>query len=531
MSIRLRLVLSFAVILTLFASNILMYLWSNRIRASSIDAVRRANERQSRLAYVSHGASDIQKQVSLLANMPAEQLSPAQIDQVRGRLAQIQADIDLVVAIAEPEDSKKLAVFRDRFRQLAESWISFHQSIGKDPAGAISELVMRAEPLSDDVIGTRLPELQAGEQEAVNASTVQMHKIADLTGKVTFWIFVLSACTAVVIAYLLSRHLNVTLDILRAGAARIGSGRFDEEIRVNSKDELGELAEAFNSMRKSLDAAHQQLTGTNLKLEKRNAELNEARNVSDRLLLNILPAAVADELRSRGVVEPKVHQDVTILFTDFANFSVSTENVESRQLIEVLNEYFTAFDEIVTAYDLEKLKTIGDSYMCAGGLPPHGASHPVDAVLASLDLLAYVSSRCSETHSSGLRWDIRIGIHTGPVIAGVVGIRKFAFDVWGATVNYSSRMESSGVINRINISEQTWKRVSAFFECEYRGKVRTKDHKDVDMYLVSGVLPELRARDNPGPGEAFAAKYREQFGRELPECPLQKLSTPELRHF
>jgi class 3 adenylate cyclase len=314
-----------------------------------------------------------------------------------------------------------------------------------------------------------------------------------------------------VVAWLLSRYLTRTLDHLRAGDAAIGTGQFDHEIRVNSNDELGALAVAFNVMSKSLDTAHQQLTGANLELERRNAELDEERRVSDSLLLNILPAPIADELRARGAVEPKLYPDVTIMFTDFASFSVSTENVESRHLIELLNEYFTAFDEIITRYGLEKLKTIGDSYMCAGGIPPQDGSHPVDAILAAMELLNYVMDTIPQT-CHDLRWDIRIGIHTGSVIAGVVGIKKFAFDVWGATVNFGSRMESSGVVNRINISEQTYHRVKDFFECEYRGKIQTKDQRPADMYLVAGILPGLNR-------DTFAERYRETFNHDLPAYP------------
>ena len=455
--------------------------------------------------------------------MPAEQLSEPEIARISGRLDEIRNDMGHVLRVAEPERREKIQQFCTRFSELAESWRVFHQNLGVNPARAISELAVRSEPLSDEVIHKRLPQLQEDEQRSVASATAQMYSIADLTGRVTFGIFSLSAAIAIGVAYFLSRYLTKRLDLLRVGANAIGSGELHHEIRVDSSDELGELATAFNGMSTSLRVAHEQLTGTNLELERRNAELDTERQMSDSLLLNILPTAIADELRTRGVVEPKVYQDVTILFTDFASFSVSTENVESRRLIELLNEYFTAFDEIVTRYNLEKLKTIGDSYMCAGGIPPQGGSHVVDAVLAAMEMLEYVLAR-GRRSSDELCWDIRIGIHTGPVVAGVVGIRKFAFDVWGATVNYSSRMESSGVTNRINISEQTYQRVKEFFECEYRGKVQTKDHKDADMYLVAALHPELSGCDPDALPGAFADKYRRTFGHEVPSFPCVKSS-------
>lgn len=523
MRIRLRLLLSFCIILLLFAANLVIHLWSDRARAQSIEAVRRTIERQSRLASVNHSLLDIQKQVTLLAHMPAEQLSVAEIDRIRGRLELIRNDMEHALRLAEPEHRDKIQQFCTRFSELAQSWRVFHESLGVNPARAISELAVRSEPLSDEVIHKLLPQLQEDEQRSVASATAQMYSIADLTGRVTFGIFSLSAAIAIGVAYLLSRYLTKRLDLLRLGADAIGSGQLHHEIRVDSSDELGELATAFNGMSTSLRVAHEQLTGTNLELERRNAELDTERQMSDSLLLNILPPAVADELRTRGAVDPKVYQDVTILFTDFASFSVSTENVESRRLIELLNEYFTAFDEIVTRYNLEKLKTIGDSYMCAGGIPPQSGSHVVDAVLAAMEMLEYVLDRNCRS-SDELCWDIRIGIHTGPVVAGVVGIRKFAFDVWGATVNYSSRMESSGVINRINISEQTYQRIKEFFQCEYRGKVPTKDHKNADMYLVSAVHPELSGCDSRTVPTAFAEKYRRAFGHELPSFPSVKSS-------
>jgi class 3 adenylate cyclase len=518
MSLRLRLVLCFAVILCLFSANLVMHMWSDRARASSIKTLSQAMTRQSRLSEISHSVSDIQKQVSLLAHMTAEQLGEPEVQQVRDRLEKVRQDIETVYRLAEPDTREKLSVFRSRFAELSASWRIFHESLGVNPSRAISELAVRGEPLSYEVMQKLLPELHRNEEESVNAATAQMTRIASLTSQVTFGIFLFSAGIAMVVAYLLSRYLTRNLNRLRVGAAIIGTGHFDHEISVDSGDELGELATAFNAMRTSLNVANKQLRGTNLELERRNAELDEERRTSEALLLNILPAPIASELRARGAVEPKIYQDVTILFTDFASFSVSTENVESRRLIELLNDYFTAFDEIITRYGLEKLKTIGDSYMCAGGIPPQSASHPVDTLLAGMELLGYVLDRTAQS-SHDICWDIRIGIHTGPVIAGVVGIKKFAFDVWGATVNFSSRMESSGVANRINISEDTYLRVRDFFDCEYRGKIQTKDHKCADMYLVTGVRPELTGGDGTGTPAAFAKKYREMFQHEAPAFP------------
>ncbi len=236
------------------------------------------------------------------------------------------------------------------------------------------------------------------------------------------------------------------------------------------------------------------------------------KQVSDSLLLNILPAEVADELRAKGLVSPKYFEDVTILFTDFVGFTLSTEKLAAEELVEMLHDYFTAFDQIVARYKLEKLKTIGDSYMCISGLPVRNPSHPVDIVMAAFEMLHAVEERARTDRPA--KWKVRIGVHTGPVIAGVVGINKFAFDIWGDTVNYSSRMESSGEANRINLSERTYSRVKDFIECEYRGKVLTKEKRELDMYFANGILPGLMNGATEAPPPAFVRRYNVYFQKD-----------------
>jgi class 3 adenylate cyclase len=243
------------------------------------------------------------------------------------------------------------------------------------------------------------------------------------------------------------------------------------------------------------------------------------KQLSDSLLLNILPGEVADELRAKGLVSPKYFEDVTILFTDFVGFTLSTEKLAAEDLVHMLHDYFTAFDQIVGRYKLEKMKTIGDSYMCIGGLPVRNPSHPVDTVMAAFEMLHAVQERARTDRP--VQWKVRIGIHTGPVIAGVVGINKFAFDIWGDTVNYSSRMESSGEANRINLSERTYSRVKDFIECEYRGKVLTKEKRELDMYFANGILPSLVNGSEEVPPPAFVRRYNVYFQKDpsaFPAC-------------
>jgi adenylate cyclase len=245
--------------------------------------------------------------------------------------------------------------------------------------------------------------------------------------------------------------------------------------------------------------------------------LSEARSqkeLSDRLLLNILPGSVAEDLQRKGVVDPMYFADVTIVFSDFVGFSKSTELLAAEELVAILHEYFTAFDFIMKRYGLEKLKTIGDSYMFVGGMPDYSSSHPVDAVLAAVEMVDFVAQRASSAGNL-VDWKIRIGVHTGPVIAGVVGIHKFAFDIWGDSVNFSSRMESTSEPNRINLSDKTFSRVKDFFRCAKREKVMTKDGHQVNTYLVEGLLPSLLDEDcaEPTP-KAFRRRYRVYFQKD-----------------
>jgi class 3 adenylate cyclase len=243
------------------------------------------------------------------------------------------------------------------------------------------------------------------------------------------------------------------------------------------------------------------------------AELTVEREKARRLLLNILPERIADDLQ-HGNCTPMYFEDATICFTDFVGFTLSTESMPAEQVVEELHTYFTAFDHVMERYGLEKLKTIGDSYMFASGVPKRHPANPINAVLAAFELAAEVKRLSQRADAPG--WELRIGLHTGPLIAGVVGIRKFAFDVWGDSVNAASRMESSGKPGCINISDRTYARVKDFFVCEPRGKVMTKDKREVDMFFVRGAQPSLVA---DGTFKAFSRRYKLYFSEEPPAFP------------
>ncbi len=245
-------------------------------------------------------------------------------------------------------------------------------------------------------------------------------------------------------------------------------------------------------------------------------EVAKAQRRSEQLLNNILPAEVADELKKKGMVDPKYFEDVTILFTNFVGFGTSTDDLAAEELVQVLHDYFTAFDEITVRYGLEKLKTVGDQYMCVGGLPVRKPSHPVDAVMAGLEMVEAVRRR--DRPDNLVHWNVRIGVHTGPVVAGVVGFQKFAFDVWGQTVNFSSRVEANGAANRIHLSADTYSRVKDFFAVEYNGKLKTR-YRELDTYFVEGLLPTMLNGDHQVPPAPFLNRYRIYFQSDPPSFP------------
>ncbi len=220
-------------------------------------------------------------------------------------------------------------------------------------------------------------------------------------------------------------------------------------------------------------------------IEEQKLELETAKKQSDDLLLNILPEEIAEELKQNGSCKTRHYNSVTIMFTDFEDFTNLSEELSPEELIEMVDEQYKAFDTITAKYDIEKIKTIGDSYMCVSGLPVEDKAHAEKAVKAALEMSEFVDKYNEKRKKVGLPYsEMRIGLHTGPVIAGVVGHRKFAYDIWGDSVNTASRMESSSETGRVNISETTYELIKDKFKCEYRGKIMAKRKGEIDMYYV-----------------------------------------------
>lgn len=229
----------------------------------------------------------------------------------------------------------------------------------------------------------------------------------------------------------------------------------------------------------------QELQETNKELSVSLKIVEEERQKSEKLLLNILPAATAHELKESGFALPQFYESATVLFADFKDFTKSSAEMPHERLVNELNQCFCEFDRIVQKYGIEKIKTIGDSYMAAGGLPELKKDHAIATVRAALEMLIFMKQWKSSQEMSGLTgWELRIGINTGPVVSGVVGVHKFAYDIWGDTVNAASRMESSGTQGKVNISATTYILVKEHFNCTSRGMIAVKGKGELEMFLV-----------------------------------------------
>lgn len=227
-------------------------------------------------------------------------------------------------------------------------------------------------------------------------------------------------------------------------------------------------------------------------LEEQKDLIEAEKNKEEELLLNVLPRETARELISTGRSTPKHYEMATVMFADFKNFTKITENLGPKELVAELDDSFARFDDIVGRFNIEKIKTSGDAYMCVGGVPIRNRTNAVDCVLAAFKFQKYMEEKRNIRDGTGKpQWHLRIGLHTGELVAGVVGKKKFLYDVWGDTVNTAARMETSSDPGRVNISGTTYEFVKDYFDCEFRGKLPVKNKGAIDMYYVTGIKPEL----------------------------------------
>jgi len=211
--------------------------------------------------------------------------------------------------------------------------------------------------------------------------------------------------------------------------------------------------------------------------------ISKEKKRSESLLLNILPFETAKELKLNGKVDAVKFDKVTVLFTDFVQFTKVAEHTDPEQLVRSIDFYFKAFDEITTKHGLEKIKTVGDAYMCAGGLPTINKTHARDVVMAAKEIADMVSTEFQKVDELS-HFEVRIGVHTGPVVAGIVGIKKWQYDIWGDTVNIASRMETMSKPGKVNLSETTYDEIKDEFACEYRGEIEVKYRGLLKMYFL-----------------------------------------------
>jgi class 3 adenylate cyclase len=284
----------------------------------------------------------------------------------------------------------------------------------------------------------------------------------------TYWFYALVVLMLVLSAIALARVFY------KVKLARIAAQNALLEAQVQERTiQLGEANEELKQINEELNAT----------LE----TIDKERQKSDSLLRNILPAETAQELKENGVATPRSYELASIMFTDLKGFTSIAESLSPEDIIGELNICFSAFDKICEANGLEKIKTIGDGYLAVGGVPEPNETNAVDAVRAALQMQAFMKQWQQERLNKGLPvWRLRIGIHTGPVVAGVVGTHKFAYDIWGDSVNLAARMEQSGEADQVNISESTYQLVKEHFRCHARGKMQAKNKGMVDMYFVEG---------------------------------------------
>jgi len=242
-----------------------------------------------------------------------------------------------------------------------------------------------------------------------------------------------------------------------------------------------------------------------LRMQRKLDDLALEKEKSDKLVAEILPEKTARQIKSSGKAKWDKYERATVLFSDIQGFTQIAEKMNPEVLIDELDKFFFHFDSVVEKYNIEKIKTIGDAYMAAGGIPEKNSTNPVEVVLAAIEMQSYMQHL--KTSKADI-WDLRIGIHTGPVIAGVVGHKKVSYDIWGDTVNTASRMESSGTAGKVNISAITYGMVKEYFICEYRGKLPVKYKGNIDMYYVNGLRPELAVDLKEIPNKRFFTKLQ-----------------------
>ena len=323
----------------------------------------------------------------------------------------------------------------------------------------------------------------------VDFTDAKMQKALAHARKLALRISIAALALALLVSLAMGTLLTRSLRALSAAVQRFAAKDFAARTPPLSRDEIGELGASFNAM---ADTIQQHSEHLEVLVDKRTAELQAEKATSERLLLNVLPAPIADRLKGGASLIVDRFEAVTVLFADLVGFTALSASTTPEQLVTMLDELFSRFDRLAEAHGLEKIKTIGDAYMVVAGIPQPHAEHAAAIARMGLDMLAAVADYAQRT---GAPLAIRIGVHTGPVVAGVIGQKKFIYDLWGDTVNTASRMESHGVPGRVHVTEATAGALADAFELEPRGPIDVKGKGVMRTFLVVG----LRAPSTAAP--------------------------------
>jgi class 3 adenylate cyclase len=314
----------------------------------------------------------------------------------------------------------------------------------------------------------------------VDITDQKMRAALDSAGHLAFEISIAVVVLALIVSIVMGTLLTRSILALSATVRRFADKDFSARTRVHSKDEIGQLGTSFNAMAEIIQVHSEQLEDL---VRLRTRELTEEKQTSERLLLNVLPGPIADRLKTGENLIVDRFDAVSVLFADIVGFTALSSRTSPEALVTMLNELFSAFDRLAEQHGLEKIKTIGDAYMVVAGIPHPVADHATSITHMGLDMIAWIEDYGQR---QGIDLTIRVGIHTGSVVAGVIGTKKFIYDLWGDTVNTASRMESHGVPGRIHISEATHQLLADGFACEKRPPIEVKGKGAMQTYLVIG---------------------------------------------
>ena len=401
----------------------------------------------------------------------------ADVLELEGRAARGDKVTEDISHFAKGYDVKDIPLLG---RALAECTPQLEPDLVRDEAFGVSSISAYT-PLVDhrgavlrDAAGRCLGVL------GVDITDKKMRAALDSAGRLALQISIAVVVLALIVSIVMGTLLTRSILALSATVRRFADKDFTARTRVRSKDEIGQLGASFNEMADIIQVHSDNLEDL---VRQRTRELTEEKQTSERLLLNVLPAPIADRLKTGENLIVDRFDSVSVLFADIVGFTALSQRISPEALVTMLNELFSSFDRLAERHGLEKIKTIGDAYLVVAGIPQPLADHATAITQMAIDMIACIEDY-ARRHDPELT--IRVGIHTGSVVAGVIGTKKFIYDLWGDTVNTASRMESHGVPGRIHVSEATYRLLTAEFELEKRPPIEVKGKGAKQPYLVIG---------------------------------------------